>query len=63
MGPGNRPAVRVLTAGSAWLGLRPGRKPNALCVGSVVTQTGHQPTVFWFVQLWLQLTLWALVIS
>jgi len=45
-GPGNWPAVWVLTGGWVWFGSRRGQKPAPLCLGGVVTQTGHNPTVF-----------------
>ena len=46
MGSGNPPAVWCLPSGLVWFGPRPGQKPNLLCLGRVVTQTGHKPAVF-----------------
>jgi len=46
-GPGNPPAVRVLTGGSVRFGSKPGQKPDPLCLGGFVTRTGHKPAVFW----------------
>ena len=46
-GPGNLPVVRYLASGSVWLGSRLGQKPDPLCLGRVVTRTGHKPAVFW----------------
>jgi len=46
-GPGNRPAFRVLASGSVRSGFRTRQKPDLLCLGGVVTQTGHKTAVFW----------------
>jgi hypothetical protein len=46
-GPGNPPAVRVLTGGSVRFGLLPGQKPEPGWLGGFVTRTGHKPAVFW----------------
>jgi len=45
-GPGNTGAVRFLSSGSVPFGSKPGQKPEPLCLGGVVTQSGHKPTVF-----------------
>jgi len=44
-GPGNPPAVGAWTGNTVWLGSRHLQTPDPLCVGCVVTQTGHQPAV------------------
>jgi hypothetical protein len=46
-GPGNLPAVRVLTGGSVRFGALPGQKPDPRWLGGFVTRTGHKPAVFW----------------
>jgi hypothetical protein len=68
-GPGNPPAVRVLTGGSVRFGSRPGQKPDPLCLGGFVTRTGHRTAGIWpgwnrtavpnirFLLLWLQLSI------
>ena len=45
-GQGNPPAVWVWTSGSVQFGSRSGQKPNLLCLGGVVTRTGHKPKIF-----------------
>jgi hypothetical protein len=69
MGPGNWPAVRVLTGGSVRLGTRPSQKPEPRLARRVVTRPGHRTAVIrpdWnrtavpnlrFLQLWLQLSI------
>ena len=68
-GPGNLPEVRVLTGSSVRFVSRPGQKPDPLCLGGVVTRTGHKPAVLWpgwnqpavltlrFLHLWLRLSI------
>jgi len=46
-GPGNLPVVRFLASRSVQFGSRPGQKPNPLCLGRFVTQTGHKPAGYW----------------
>jgi len=41
-GPGDPPAVWVLTSGSVWFGSRPSQRPDPLCLGGFVTRTGHR---------------------
>jgi len=74
-GPGNPPLVRFLPGGSVQFGSRPGQKPNPLCLGRVVTQTGNRNAGFWpgwnrtmvrtirFLQLWFQTSIWVLIVS
>jgi len=64
-GPGNPPAVRVLTCGSVRFGSRTGQKPDPLLSWWVVTWPGHRTAGIWpgwnrttvpniqFLQLWL----------
>jgi len=74
-GPGNPPAVGVLTGGSFRFSFRPSQKPDPLCLGGFVTRTGHRtagiwlgwnrtavPNI-WFLLLWLQLSIWVLIVS
>jgi len=78
MGPGNPPAVGFLAGGSVRFGYRPGEKPDLLCLGGVVTRTGHKPTGCWLggtaplvnfrglsalAQLWPQLSIRVLIVS
>jgi len=46
-GPGIPPAVRILANGSVQSVSGPGQKRDLLCLGGVVTRTGHKPTCFW----------------
>jgi len=74
-GPGNPPAVRVLTCCSVRFGSRTGQKPEPLLSWRVVTRPGHRTAVIWpgwnrtavpnirFLQLWLQLSIWVLIVS
>ena len=74
-GPGNPPAVLVLTGGSVLFGSRPGQKPYPLCLGGFVTSTGHRSAGIWpgwnrtavpiirFLLVWLQLSIWVLIVS
>jgi len=67
-GPGNPPAVRDWTGNTVWCCSRPAQDPDQLCLGGVVTWTGHRTLGFWpgwnqtavptlrFLQLWLQLS-------
>jgi hypothetical protein len=45
-GPGNLPAVEVVTGGPIRFGSRPGRRPNPLCPGVFVTRTGYNSLFF-----------------
>jgi hypothetical protein len=75
MCPGNSSAVMVLTGGLVWFGFRPSQKPDLLCHGRFVTQTGHRTAGIWpgwdrtavpnirFLPLYLQLGIWVLIIS
>ena len=68
-GPGNPPAVWVLTGGSVQFSSNTGQIPDPLCLGGVDSRTGPKPAVFWlgwnrpvvatwrFLQLWLQLSI------
>jgi len=47
MGPGNPPAVRVLTSGSVRFSSKPGQKPEPLMSWRVVTRTGHRTLGIW----------------
>jgi len=74
-GPWNPPAVLGLSSGSVRFGSRPGENPNRLCLGRCVTWTGNRTVGIWpgwnqtnvpnirFLQLWLQLSIWVLIIS
>jgi hypothetical protein len=46
-GLGNPPAVWVWTGKMVRFGSKPVQKPDPLCLGGVVTRTGHKPAVFW----------------
>ena len=73
-GPGNPPAVRVLTCGSVPFGSRTGQKPEPRLSWRVVTRPGHRTAGIWpgwnrtavpnlrFLQLWLQLSMWVLIV-
>ena len=72
--PGNPPAVWVLTGSSVQFGSRTGQRPDPLCLGGVVTRTGHKPTDlarfiiqhslnFANSELWLQGCIWVMIVS
>ena len=73
-GPGNPPAVRVLTCGSVWFGSRTGQKPEPLFSWWDVTRPGHRSagiwpgwsqtpvSNLWFLHLWFQLSMWVLIV-
>jgi len=75
MGPGNLPAVRVLTGSSDWFSSWPSETPDLLCLGGFVTRTRYRTTGVWpgwnrtavritrFRLLSLQLSIWVLIIS
>ena len=46
-GLGNPPAVGCLASGWVGLGSRPGQKPDPVCLGRVVTRTGHKSADSW----------------
>jgi len=74
-GPGDPPAVRVVTSSSVCFGSKPGPKLQPQMTWKVVTltwcrtvgirQDSNQTAVptFRFLQLWLQLSIWVLIIS
>ena len=74
-GPGNPSEVQVLISGSVRFGSRPGQKPDPVCLGGVVTQTGNRTAGIWlgwnrtadpntwFLLLLLQLSIWVLIVS
>ena len=46
-GPGNPPVVWFLASGLVWFGSSAGQTPDPLCLGGVVTRTGHKPVICW----------------
>jgi hypothetical protein len=50
--PGNPPAVRVEMSKTVCYILRPGQKPDPVCLGGVVTRTGPKRAVFWPAGTW-----------
>jgi hypothetical protein len=75
MGPCNPPVVWVLTCGSVRFGSRIDQKPEPQLTWRVVTLPGHRAVGIWpvwnrtadpniqFLQQWLQLSIWVLIIS
>jgi len=74
-GPGNPPAVRMLSGGSVRFGSRPSQKPNPPCLGAFVTRPRHRTVGIWpgwnrttvqnicFLLLWLQLSIRLIIVS
>jgi hypothetical protein len=72
---GNPPVVRVLTSGSVQFSSRPGPNPNPLLSWRGGTRPGHRTANIWpgynlnvvpnswFQQLWLQLSIWVLIVQ